>query len=235
MSKRIAIYTSIFGNYDNLIDDQLQIPNVDYICFSPEKIQSSTWNVIKSTPIYEDPNRCAKKFKILPHRFLKNYEYSIWIDGNIKVIGDINDIIYEHPYQVYDHMNLYDARNCIYKESNAIIEMGINNFKINPSRGVLAFKDDPAIIEKQMKLYMSNGYPSNNGLVANPIIFRNHKNTEVINIMEHWWNEIKYHSKRDQLSFNYVAWKYNFKYNLLEGDCRNNKYFLQTGKHTGKK
>ena len=53
--------------------------------------------------------------------------------------------------------------------------------------------------------------------------------------MEDWWTEIKYGSRRDQLSFNYIAWKNNFKFNYLEGDSRKNEYFLQTGPHQKKK
>lgn len=43
--------------------------------------------------------------------------------------------------------------------------------------------------------------------------------------MENWWEEIKYNSKRDQLSFNYVAWKNSFNFNYLEGHDRTNHYF----------
>ena len=44
-------------------------------------------------PIYEDPTRNARKYKILPHRFLSEYDISIWIDGNIKVRGDVNELL----------------------------------------------------------------------------------------------------------------------------------------------
>jgi hypothetical protein len=231
---RIAIYTSIFGNYDKLIEDNIQLKNVDYICFTDANIKSSNWKIINSIPIYEDPNRNAKKFKILPHRYLTEYDYSIWIDGNIRVIGDISSLISKHYYQVYDHMNVYDARDCIYKEAEAIIQMGIENLNRDPSRKEFAFKDNPHIIEQQMNRYIQHNYPMKNGLATNPIILRHHNNKEVIKNMEDWWIEIKHWSKRDQLSFNYIAWKNNFKYEFLEGDSRNNKYFIQTGKHTGK-
>jgi hypothetical protein len=58
---RIAVYTSIFGGYDNIIDDQLKMDGVDYICYTDADIKSDTWKVRKSTPIYTDPNRNAKK------------------------------------------------------------------------------------------------------------------------------------------------------------------------------
>jgi hypothetical protein len=53
--------------------------------------------------------------------------------------------------------------------------------------------------------------------------------------MERWWQEIKYNSKRDQLSFNYCMWKTEMLFNYFSGDSRDNKYFLHTGKHKKKK
>ena len=225
---KIVVYTSIFGGYDILHENQFKMNGVDYICFTDSDIKSETWKVVKSTPIYNDSNRNAKKYKILPHRYLKDYDYSVWIDGNILVVSDIRDLVTQHKYQVFDHnQTRLDPRNCIYKEYNAIIELGKRNGG--------SYKDNPQVMYKQIRRYIEEGYPENNGLSKNGIIFRNHNDSEVIKTMEDWWNEIKYNSRRDQLSFNYIAWKNNFNFIYLNGDLRKNKYFLQTGKHKGKK
>ena len=232
---KIAIYTSIFGGYDDLIDDQYQMDGVDYICFTDRDLESETWKVIKSTPIYNDPNRNAKKYKILPHRYLKDYDYSIWIDGNIKVISDIRALCNGDSYKVYDHMQVFDKRNCIYDEAQAILNFGKINSERTPERGIKNWKDNPKLIVDQMNRYISEGYPKNNGLATNPIIVRNHNDSEAIAVMEDWWSEIKYNSKRDQLSFNYIVWKNQFNFVYLQGDSRNNEYFVSVGKHKGKK
>jgi len=232
---RIAVYTSIFGGYDNLIDDQLQMEGVDYICFTDRDIKSDTWEVRKSTPIYTDSNRNAKKYKVLPHRYLGEYDWSVWIDGNIKIHSDIRPLCSGEPYKVYDHMKVFDARDCIYDEAETILNFGKINSERTPERGIKNWKDNPKLIVDQMNRYISEGYPKNNGLATNPIILRNHKDSAVIAVMEDWWSEIKYNSKRDQLSFNYIAWKNQFNFVYLQGDSRNNEYFLQTGKHKGKK
>jgi len=232
---KIAIYTSIFGGYDDLIDDQYQMDGVDYICFTDRDLESETWKVIKSTPIYNEPNRNAKKYKILPHRYLKDYDYSIWIDGNIKVISDIRALCNGDSYKVYDHMQVFDKRNCIYDEAQAILNFGKINSERTPERGIKNWKDNPKLITNQVNRYSLEGYPKNNGLATNPIIIRNHHNLDVIKNMEDWWLEIKHNSKRDQLSFNYIAWKNQFNFVYLKGDSRNNEYFIQTGKHKGKK
>jgi hypothetical protein len=231
---KIAVYTSIFGGYDNLIDDQFQMEGADFICFTDRDIESKTWKIVKSTPIYNDPNRNAKKYKILPHRYLKDYDWSIWIDGNIKIISDIRPMCDGDPYKVYDHMQVFDKRNCIYDEAQAILNFGKINSERTPERGIKNWKDNPKLIVEQMNRYMVEGYPKNNGLATNPIIIRNHNNFDVIKNMEDWWVEIKYNSKRDQLSFNYIAWKNKFNFVYLQGDSRNNQYFVSVGKHAGK-
>ena len=233
---KVAIYTSIFGAYDELIDEQFISPSIDYICFSDIEYSSKIWKVIKSTPIYEDSNRNAKKYKILPHRYLKDYDVSIWIDGNIKVINDPTKLIDKNPYKVFDHnQNVLDPRDCIYKEANAIIYLGNENMKRTPEKGVKNYKDSPNLIVNQVKRYQEEGYPANNGLATNSIILRWHNQQSVIDLMEDWWQEIKHNSKRDQLSFDYVCWKRNFKYKTISGDSRDNDYFISLGPHKGKK
>jgi hypothetical protein len=57
------------------------------------------------------------------------------------------------------------------------------------------------------------------------IIFRNHKDEKIIDSMEEWWNQISRHSRRDQLSFSFVAWKYNLDFTLVDYNKYFNKYF----------
>jgi len=132
-------------------------------------------------------------------------------------------------------MQVFDKRNCIYDEAQAILNFGKINSERTPERGIKNWKDNPKLITNQVNRYSLEGYPKNNGLATNPIIIRNHHNLDVIKNMEDWWLEIKHNSKRDQLSFNYIAWKNQFNFVYLKGDSRNNEYFIQTGKHKGKK
>ena len=65
-------------------------------------------------------------------------------------------------------------------------------------------------------------------------VLRNHNKKDVIDSMENHWLELKHNSKREQLSFNYISWKNNLKFNYIQGDSRNNQYFINMGKHKGK-
>lgn len=240
MSGKIAVYTSIFGQYDNLIEPAITAENCDFICFTDSDIKSDTWQIRKQPVIYNDSNRNAKKFKVLPHRYLSEYEYSIWIDGNILLHYDPTELVQKSlescNVAFFSHNNnVLDPRNCLYDEAEHIISIGQINYQKNPERGKLAFKDDPAIITKQIERYQHVGYPRNNGLITGMVIVRRHNQLDCIQTMEDWWKEIQYNSKRDQLSFNYCAWKNKLNFNYIPGDSRDNKYFKNLGKHVGKK
>ena len=217
------IYTTIFGGYDDVTKPNLPT-GWDWKCFSEEN----------SIPLYTDNTRNAKKFKVLPHRYLQDYEYSIFIDGNMYVVGNVDELIEKYlsdsNIAFFDHnKNRMDPRDCIYDEYNAIMNLGKNDPNQN-------FKDNPQVMYDQVIRYQDEGYPSHNGLITGMVILRRHNEKDCIRVMEDWWTEIKYGSKRDQLSFNYVAWKNNTKFNYMDGDSRNNEYFTRDTKpHKGNK
>ena len=229
MSRGI-VYTSVFGNYDDIVKQNLP-SNWDWKCFSEEN----------SLTLYSDNTRNAKRFKILPHRYLSDYDYSIFIDGNMTVVGDINKLVDDYLNDAnvafFSHNgNSLDGRNCVYDEANTIFELGEKNMRLTPERGILNYKDNPNIIKNQVEKYSLLGYPSKNNLITGMVILRRHNEKDCIRSMEDWWTEIKYNSRRDQLSFNYVAWKNNLKFNYMDGDSRNNEYFYRDTKpHKGKK
>ena len=228
MSDRI-IYTSVFGGYDKVVEQKSS--GWDWKCFSEEN----------SLPIYEDNNRNAKRFKILPHRYFQDYEYSVFIDGNMTVRGNLDDLIDKYLSDTnvafFSHGNNHlDARNSAYDEAQTIFDLGEKNMKVSPERGILNYKDNPYVIQKQMERYRILRYPANDGLITGMVILRRHNEADCIKTMEDWWTEIKYNSKRDQLSFNYCAWKNDLKFNYMDGDSRDNKYFYRdTNPHIGKK
>jgi hypothetical protein len=228
MNKKI-VYTSVFGNYDDVVEPKLP-SGWDWKCFSEEN----------NLPLYEDNMRNAKRFKILPHRFLSEYEISIYIDGNYIIRRDVGELVEKYlndtnaAFHNHNSQPAYDKRNCIYAEANTILMFGEKNMKITPKRGMKNYKDNPNLIINQMQRYMDSGYPEDNGLITGGVILRNHNEKDCIEVMEDWWKEIRYGSKRDQLSFNYVAWKNKFRFNYINSDCRDNSYFY-LDKHTGKK
>ena len=109
-----VIYTTIIGKYDTLEEPKFIPKDYDFICFTDQKINkpNSIWEIRQVLPLYEDNTRTARKYKILPHRFLPEYDISIWTDGNEIIVGDINKLQEKYlnttNMAVYNHMSCWD-------------------------------------------------------------------------------------------------------------------------------
>jgi len=232
MRNKVVIYTAIFGGKDNLIEPEYIPKGCDFVCFTDQDFVSNVWEVRKVEPDFEDPVRSAKIYKVLPHKYLSEYEVSVWIDGNVLVRGNVIKLIeqylskvdlafFNHNKQKKKWKKLFwikdkeDCRDCIYDEADYLLKIGKEG----------KYKDDPEIIKNQIERYQQEGYPKHNGLIAGMVILRRHNESSVIQTMKDWWSEIKKGSRRDQLSFNYVAWKNCFDFDYIKGNVRQNKYF----------
>ena len=92
MNKKV-IYTSIFGSEYYLHEPSIKLEDWDYICFTDNPdYKSDIWDV-RITPKVYDGARDSKKPKILPHRYLQDYDISIWIDGDVKVTDNVDILV----------------------------------------------------------------------------------------------------------------------------------------------
>ena len=223
---KTVVYTAIFGGYEGLLP-QRSFPGVDYVCFSDAPVRAKPWTVRYVPPPESDPTRCARKYKILPHHYFPEYERSIWMDGNYLFVGDIDDLMEKtlrnHNMAYFDHRSsVADSRDCVYEEYASIIELG---------RASGSFKDDPVVMRKQVERYRAEGYPAHNGLIFSSVLIRRHHAEDVVATMERWWRELSQGSKRDQLSFNYAAWKESLTATVISENVRDNRWFFQVGIH----
>ena len=92
-------------------------------------------------------------------------------------------------------------------------------------------KDRPKYVNPQINKIKNDGFPEHYGLSENNILIRKHKDPTTINFMKKWWKMVKKGSKRDQLSFIYISWKYNFKNFIFIDRKLIKKYFKIIRKH----
>ena len=226
MKSTIAIYTSIFGPYDGLVP-QKKIPGIEYLCFTNRAFHSKTWKVIPCEDTEKNPVRTARKHKILAHRYLSDYNISVYMDGNFLVRKDpsayINQLLKQSPLAVYDHSSVAtDARDCLYQELSYLLA----------SNKTSGWSDlEIKIMKDQVERYKREGFPGKNGLIASGVLIRDHHDEKVKDLMESWWQELANGSTRDQLSFNYIAWKKGFQPAYIRENIRDNDYFYMLGKH----
>jgi hypothetical protein len=216
-----VVYTCITGGYDSLIDPSYITEGFDYVCFTDNQIMNSDIWEIRPLPKETEGLSQVKKqrfVKINPHLFLKEYDMSIWVDGNVAVKGDLNEfIIANGKDDVAVYVPQHPARNCIYKEGSAVISMR---------------KDKKEIVEPQMKRYKEEGFPENYGLLQSNIMFRKHNKEACIKLMKTWSDEVVNNSHRDQLSFNYALWKNeDVKVIYMDKNICKSKYFFWNSSH----
>ena len=158
-----------------------------------------------------------RKYKWLPHEFLKQYEVSLYIDANVVLRGNPGTLMEEHVRKNPIALPMSPSRSCVYDEAEACVRY-----------------NKTGVIEtyKQMSWYRSQDYPKNNGLTANRVLFRRHLEPDVISLMkEHWIEFNRWDTKRDQLSFPFSVWKSNARVTMIG---LNKNEFFDLKKHKTK-
>ncbi|MCR5836692.1 MAG: DUF616 domain-containing protein [Lachnospiraceae bacterium] len=215
--ERLVVYTVITGGYDYLKEPEYIMDNCDYICFTDNpKLTSKVWDIRVVEP-EESMVRTQRQLKILTHRILPEYTWSIYIDGNVRIIGD---------FRKYMEAELEDEEILCLKHPNRISIYEEAQECINLK------KDNPEVILRQVAQYRKEGYPENSGLVVSNVLVRKHASPRVIELMELWWKQLQKYSFRDQLSFNYCCWKLGIKYAESELKPWRSPYWLNPGIHT---
>lgn len=223
MNKKV-IYTCLVGNYDVLRQPLAVDESYDYVCFSndikEEKI--GAWQIRPIPFKHKDKARLSRYVKILPHRALEDYEWSLWMDANIQITGKdfytVLDSKIAEGGKIYQVNHCFPPCDCIYDE-----------IKFAYLGGRAGFGE--AFL--QYWHLKRDGFPTHWGLFENNLILREHNDAQVRKASEEWWAEFMTHTKRDQFNLMYVYWKNNLKPGLLLPPDKNtrNVGFLQWNSH----
>jgi hypothetical protein len=176
---RTLIYTSVFGDYDPIKEPPPQSIPVDYQIF--------TQSTGQKTPRLE-----SKYYKLHPP---KDYDYTIWIDGSIRVtsrffaeymVDQAKDrwAMFKHPW-----------RDCLFDEAEE-------------SHDMRKYHGEPIL--EQARYYGERGMPTHWGLWAGGIICRRNDWGDDLN--ELWWAEHLKWSAQDQISLSYLSWNYKLRF-----------------------
>ncbi|MBR2469452.1 MAG: DUF616 domain-containing protein [Fibrobacter sp.] len=199
--KKVAVYSCITGKYDVmssplLIDDQLDY----YLISDVDSKVDSVWTHL-SIPL--DATKygggMVNRFcKLNPWIYFQNYDYSIYVDGNIEIVSDIRSLCsLARDSKIGIAMHLHDSRDCVYKERDVC---------------KLYKRGNAEAIDKQLNKFRAEGFPEHFGMVEATIIIVDLKNETAKKIMSAWWSELECsNSGRDQISFPYVLWKNGYR------------------------
>ncbi len=206
----ITVYTANYGGKDALREPYIKSSwskDLKFVCFTDQKFESDVWEFIIEKK-HGDANRIAKWYKVNSHEVFPD-EITLWMDSNIRLIGDPTDLVYG-----WEHLLLkrHPKRKDVYEEADFCIKAGIG------------IKEE---IEAQVAVYKKNEYPTKSGLYKGGVLFR--KPTDAITTFNKaWWEQIKRYSSRDQLSLAYVLYQQQMIFNIYPGSRH---YFASNGRH----
>ncbi len=189
------MYTSLYGNLDDLPEQPVRAAsNVDFIAFVGDPtLVSGTWTLRHLPPrLPGDAVRSARFAKLHPHLLLEDYDVSLYIDCTV---------LLKQPPEA-----LFDALLFGRSETMACLR---NSHRDNAPDEALAILDlgydDPETCLRQLRAYAEGGQQGTVPLIWTGLLLRFHHHKKVVTMMERWWEHVLRYSRRDQLSFCYVA------------------------------
>ena len=212
-TNKFVVYTVLTGSYQTGLSNPFPdgCKGFERICFTDNmSIDAAGWTLVPLQGRHSDFVRESRRPKLMPHRYLPEFEWSLYIDNAVKLKQDPLELLesllaqknnffcFRHPW-----------RDCVYDEAEALIQMGY---------------DDERRIREQMDHYRRLGHPKNAGLIAGGILFRKHNDPDVIQLGESWFEHVLRYSRRDQLSFNFWARMLNISYGTLDGTLTENDF-----------
>lgn len=211
-----VVYTSIFGDYDSLHDPGVPSPNVRFICFTDSRdVRSKVWEVVRVAP-NRNSTDMNRRLKINPHLYLPKHDYSLYIDGNVRILGRLEGLFEKYARITEIAAPRHPARNCLYDEAEICVRNG---------------RGDPAMIQEIVSSYRRAGFPSGAGLFEFHMLFRRTFAPSVVRLMETWWSEYERGAGRDQITFPYAAWKCCTTVTALEESPRYSRKLFRLGYH----
>lgn len=217
---RIAVYTAIFGDYDCLLDPLVVDPDAEYICFTDDPSMSSDIWDVRLVESELSPALTNRRFKFFPHKYLPDYDYSVYVDGNVKILEPVNELVSVWMDETALLLYAHPSNTTLSAEAKSCIRKG---------------KADEDAIRSQVARYEDEGFPTESRLPSNSIIVRDNTAPGMQQAMTNWWEELRRETQRDQLSLLYVLWKNGLDYTIIPAAERRARFDVYSHKPKGLK
>lgn len=216
-SERGVVYTCLFGEDTIILEPEYKNVFWDYVCFTDQKNKwgerEGCWRFFEAqNPGNWNYDLLATYYMINSHRIFQDYDFSIWISPEMRIIGEL-----EQWYEVYNKNSSFLAFSD-YKDDSIydIIETTLYN-------------DDRNIAgRKKMYGYRQEGYPEHYGLIDTRCIYKNHRDELLFQVLDDWWKDAAGDIMYGKYGFNYAAWKRNFKFAICDQFVEENWYIVNS-------
>lgn len=224
--QRLVIYTVLTGSKEPLGDPLGALPpgtdpgvasdlDISFVCFTDNrKLASKVWQMRYIDQIPLPPEKLSRRPKALPHEYLQDWDYSLYIDNitQFKRLPRASDLATSAPYlfKAFKHATRENPQ----QEAEAIVTLGYES--ADRICGQLDF------YAKQFPL------ASIAPLSTCTVILRQHKHPAVIAFGVTWWEQILNFGKRDQMSFDFALRWNRTRLEHLPGLKHDNELIVNT-------
>lgn len=182
------VYTAVFGGYDRVFPPMVSEAGIDHVLITDDPaMQVRGWRTLAIDPAaYGSPKAANFHYKALIHRELPGYDASLYVDGNIRLIGRTSEVfdrfeasgaalgVFPHP-----------LRDNVADEVDACIAAG---------------KGDAEKLRAEYAAYRAEGFADDQGLIEATILLKNHRSPQLDPAMGLWRDLFSRFQTRDQLS-----------------------------------
>jgi hypothetical protein len=185
-----CVYTALTGGYEQLNSQPAARDSaLPFICLTDDRTLSAKgWEMRYVPPLFPaDPVRSQRALKILAHRYLPEFETSLYLDNTV--------LLQQPPEALFAAADMkhgmalcpHSSRTRLDEEFNVVVQQRL---------------DDAARVAEQRNHYREMA-PE---LLAGPVfwaglLLRDHRHAGVRDAMELWYAHVLRYSRRDQLSF----------------------------------
>jgi hypothetical protein len=221
---KFLAYTCVFDGYDRIFPPVRKDPALDYVVVTDDQdLRVDGWQTLVVDPTrFESPRVANRHYKMLGHRYFDQYAASVYVDGNIRMLGNASEPL----SQLID--------------SNAALGL----FK-HPKRGSVA-AEIAACVEhgkttvsernrEELSDYRLDGFTDQQGLVEATVLLKNHRHLALDRAMSLWWTLFERYESRDQFSLPYVLWKTGVPYVWQARSFRDPNPYFGIYPHAGAK
>lgn len=202
-----CVYTVLTAGYETLNEQPMAAKsNIPFICFTNDPtMQSGTWQFRQmDLPAGEDTIRNQRTYKLQPHKYLPDFDASLYIDNSV--------LLKATPEAIFD---AYDLSAGLALPAHSFRETLLDEF-VHVVRDKL---DSPDRISEQLKHYRRL-HP---GILSqkpywNGILLRDHSNQTAAAAMDVWLEHLYRYSRRDQLSVQAAFATAGLQPNLIQLD-----------------
>lgn len=211
---KVVVFTSTLGPTDPLHTPSVIPEGVDYFCVTDQAIPtSSVWRPVQYDAI-GDPVRASRRVKLRLHEIVRQVapdcDVYLWIDAAYELHVDPR-VFLPSVLRADFGVLVHPHRSSIIDEAAAIMK---RDKPPHPSQ---------AVLDRQVDRYLSERYPDR--ILSSTGLFVRRNDARTARFNDAWWLEFNAHRHtRDQMSFDYVAWKQGMTIHYLEGHYRANPY-----------